>query len=238
MPLPVTSSKVNVSGFEPVFEDRLHCFFEDPRITGKAAILSGCRSTARQRQLYDGWVRRLPGFNLAANPDRIFGGGKWRGSWHMQQPDGFCYAVDLRRKKNLLLQWKISWEELTSVASEYGLRATVPGEAWHFQHRNSSSIFPSRKVPEDGVRPWPRRPPGRPLLKKRLSVTNRRNSVDHVKWLQSQILFLRADGVFGKRSQRKVMDLQSIWGLTPDGIVGPATWDLLDSLGKPRRPKG
>ena len=33
-----------------------------------------------------------------------------------------------------------------------------------------------------------------------------------------------ADGIFGSRTEASVIALQEVFGLTPDGIVGPATW--------------
>ena len=33
-----------------------------------------------------------------------------------------------------------------------------------------------------------------------------------------------ADGIFGPRTERAVIEFQRVFGLTPDGIVGPATW--------------
>lgn len=233
MALPRTSAGVNVRDFHPVFEERLVAFFADPDIEGNVEILSGCRSPERQAELYAGWVKRLPGYNLAADPKQRFGAeGQWVGSWHMRQADGYCYAVDLRRKRNKLGLYRIGWEKLRAVAYRYGLRPTVTGEPWHYQHRNASVVFGAEEL--NGVRPWPRRPSNTPTLKKRLPGLGAVNSSDHVKWLQKEILLVKPDGAFGPITHSKVEDLQSIWGLTVDGIVGPQTWQLLDSLGAPR----
>ncbi|MBR5880418.1 MAG: peptidoglycan-binding protein, partial [Clostridia bacterium] len=35
------------------------------------------------------------------------------------------------------------------------------------------------------------------------------------------------DGVFGQSTQAAVIDLQNTFGLVPDGIVGPATWEAM-----------
>ena len=207
-------------------------FFGDAEIEGRVVIVSGCRTLAKQKYLFNGWVKRLPGFNLAADPNRVFGGGKWRGSWHMQQADGYCYAVDLRRKRNIFGKSKISWADVERVAKEYGLRRTVPSENWHYQHRNAAGVFPA---PEMALgRPWPRRPSSSPVLKRRLVGLSRMNSLPHVRWLQREILFVKPDGVFGPVTEKKVRDLQSYFGLEPDGVVGMKTWGLLDRLGAPR----
>ena len=41
---------------------------------------------------------------------------------------------------------------------------------------------------------------------------------------------LRIDGVFGSRTRTAVIRLQHANGINPDGIVGPATWDVLDAV--------
>ena len=39
---------------------------------------------------------------------------------------------------------------------------------------------------------------------------------------------LKADGKFGEKTEKAVKDFQILAGLTPDGIVGPKTWDALE----------
>jgi len=41
---------------------------------------------------------------------------------------------------------------------------------------------------------------------------------------------LAIDGVFGKQTQEAVMALQKQYGLNMDGIVGPETWAVIDSV--------
>lgn len=38
-----------------------------------------------------------------------------------------------------------------------------------------------------------------------------------------------ADGKFGAQTEKAVKQFQTDWGLTADGIIGPKTWDMLDS---------
>ena len=40
----------------------------------------------------------------------------------------------------------------------------------------------------------------------------------------------RIDGIFGPLTQQDVIDFQTDAGLDPDGVVGPKTWDALNSL--------
>ena len=44
-----------------------------------------------------------------------------------------------------------------------------------------------------------------------------------------------ADGDFGAETEAAVKLFQKDWGLTPDGVIGPKTWAMLDST--PAKPK-
>jgi peptidoglycan hydrolase-like protein with peptidoglycan-binding domain len=60
---------------------------------------------------------------------------------------------------------------------------------------------------------------------------------DDVKYLQS-VIYHRAggaiaiDGGFGMQTVRRVRDLQTLFGLTVDGKVGPQTWGAVDTLAR------
>jgi hypothetical protein len=94
---------------------------------------SAARTHAEQLHLFQGWVNGLPGFNLAADPDRpltpAYGLPSARGSWHMQQPDGHAYAVDL----NHSTLTHTAQAALQPTARDLLLIPTVPSEPWHFQ---------------------------------------------------------------------------------------------------------
>ena len=55
---------------------------------------------------------------------------------------------------------------------------------------------------------------------------------DDVTYLQTLLCdvgeTLKADGKFGDKTEKAVKDFQILSGLTPDGIVGPKTWDALE----------
>ena len=40
------------------------------------------------------------------------------------------------------------------------------------------------------------------------------------------------DGIFGSRTEASVRKFQEIFDLTPDGIVGPLSWERLLEVGK------
>lgn len=144
--IPTSSPSVNVANLDPVFAARLEAFLADPRLFGLLKVFSGVRTYASQKYLYDGWEDRLPGFNLAADPDAWitprYGLRSARGSWHMEQ-HGLGFAVDLNFDqfcwtafgKNPAV-WQNRKEVcayIETIAREYLLARTVPSEEWHYQ---------------------------------------------------------------------------------------------------------
>ena len=127
--IPTTSKHVNIELLHPEFKRRLEAFFRDSRIRNKVKVVSGVRTYAQQKYLYDGYKSGRAGFNLAANPDRITSSG-FQGSYHMQQKafDNWGYAVDFR-----IVGRGLSTSQVNSIAKEYGIVKTVPSEWWHHQ---------------------------------------------------------------------------------------------------------
>jgi len=126
----------NVRLLEPLLAFRLsRAYRASRRLRDHLRIESAGRTRDAQQYLYDGYKRGDPGFNLAANPDRIIGtrGGKtFRGSWHMAQGDapdgvGYVYAVDMTH------HGRLDWAEVHDQLRASGLFTTVPGEPWHHQ---------------------------------------------------------------------------------------------------------
>jgi hypothetical protein len=133
MSIPTSGNHVRLKEIHPAMKERLSAFFADKRIKGKVIVSSGCRTYASQSDLYRRYrAGTFP--NVVANPDRRHGPGlKFKGSFHMEQPDapaglkGYAFAVDFR------IVGKISTTEVNKIAAEYGLKKTVPSEWWHHQ---------------------------------------------------------------------------------------------------------
>ena len=239
--IPTTKSNVDLSLLHPRFKKRLEAFFDDPRIRGRVSVSSGCRSYAQQMYFYNKYLSGKG--NLAANPDRRFGTkgldgqGIWRGSWHMEQNDGFCYAVDFHRINNDLHTW-----EINAIAKEYGMHPTVDGEWWHHQPRASTDWFEApaleaRSVVEDTEEPvvhWA----SIVLFVQRLysmvsaNPLRRGSRNEAVRVLQRKLGEIgfdagTPDGIFGKMTTRAVKRYQRAHNLKVDGIVGPSTWAKL-----------
>ena len=239
--IPTTKSNVDLSLLHPRFKKRLEAFFDDPRIRGRVSVSSGCRSYAKQAYLYKKYQEGRG--NLAANPDRRFGPigfdgqGIWLGSWHQQQLDGWCYAVDFHRINNDLHTW-----EINSIAKEYGIHPTVDGEWWHHQPRKSSEWFEAPALEARVIKEEVKEPQidwhavleyiaglaatvsARPL--------RRGSRNEAVRVLQRKLGELgfdagTPDGIFGKMTTRAVRRYQRLNNLKVDGIVGPATWARL-----------
>ena len=67
---------------------------------------------------------------------------------------------------------------------------------------------------------------------KTIKLNSRGNEVKYLQHLLNMHGYiLTADGIFGKGTETAVRDFQTENGLTVDGIVGPATWRVLDTIG-------
>ena len=145
---------------EPLLTFRLsRAYRASRRLRDHLRIASAGRTRDAQQYLYDGYKAGEPGFNLAANPDRVIGrrGGKtFLGSWHMAQGDapdgiGYVYAVDLTSHGQL------NWGDVHDSLRASGLHTTVPGEPWHHQATTIRGPlpgpFPDGTTTEDEMTP-------------------------------------------------------------------------------------
>ena len=231
---------VDLSLLHPRFVKRLEAFFNDPRIKGRVRVTSGCRTYAKQKYFYDGYKARKAGFNLAANPDRRFGPkglngqGIWRGSWHMEQEDGYCYAVDFGLCGSGIKTW-----EVQNIAKSYGIHPTVASEWWHHQPRQSADWFDAPALVSGGVKEETKEPvtDWAALAKYFEALTaeiqtnpmRRKERSERVKVMQRRLGALGIDcgtpvGIFGWKTWRKVRQFQRINRISRDGVVGSGTW--------------
>ena len=239
--IPVTSSRVKIEGLHPRFIARLEAFFADPRIANRVAVVSGVRSYAQQKYLYDGYKAGKKGFNLAANPDRKLRNG-FQGSYHMSQPafDGFGYAVDFR-----ITGKGITTGEVKKVATEYGMVASVRSEWWH--HVPGKVVGNKFEwLPYDQGKEPPSPDPKNVLAEVAKFVEACKNTVVRkgdrgavVEFLQTQLdkdgyRLTRGrkpgagiDGSFGKMTDKAIKQFQKDEDLIVDGVVGPNTWNAM-----------
>lgn len=91
-------------------------------------IVEAYRDLARQQYLYNGWIRRLPGFNLAAEP------GKSKHGWAL--------ACDFGSGVNVFGSTHKTW--MDKYAPLFGWFPTGngfdPREAWHYEFRGGAVI--------------------------------------------------------------------------------------------------
>ena len=235
--LPTTSKWVRLTELHPKFIERLeHLLLHDSRVKGRAKIVSGCRTYQQQFELYRRY--RAGTGNLAANPDRRFGpNNKFRGSWHLEQEDGYAYAVDIRLSG-------LSWKDFHAIAKEYGILKTVPSENWHMQpygYLNGKWQWfpaPAMKGKEDKTLTKAPPPKPHPILAKTMPTVRMRSRGAHVKVMQKKLTDLGfrvskhpkksgIDGIAGRMSIAALKRFQKSRKLKADGICGKNTWKAL-----------
>jgi len=235
--LPKTSKWVRLTELHPKFIERLeHLLLHDSRVKGRAKIVSGCRTYQQQFELYRRY--RAGTGNLAANPDRRFGpNNKFRGSWHLEQEDGYAYAVDIRLSG-------LSWKDFHAIAKEYGILKTVPSENWHMQpygYLNGKWQWfpaPAMKGKEDKTLTKAPPPKPHPILAKTMPTVRMRSRGAHVKVMQKKLTDLGfrvskhpkksgIDGVAGRMTIAALKRFQKSRKLKADGICGKNTWKAL-----------
>jgi len=240
MAVPTVGSWVRMKEIHPKMIERLEHFFDDPRIKGKVKVVSGCRTYAQQKELYRRY--RNGSGNLAANPDRTFGpSGKFRGSWHLEQKDGFAYAVDLR------IIGKLSWATLHAVAKEYGIWKTVPSENWHMQSygydyttkKYGWFAAPAMKGKENKSLTRVKAPaPLKQPAPQNMPLVKRGSRGAHVKAMQKKLTALGfrvsknpkysgIDGIAGSLTIAALKRFQKSRKLVADGLCGKNTWKAL-----------
>lgn len=238
--IPTVNKWVRLDELHPKFVERLQHFFNDPRIKNKVSLVSGCRTYAQQKELYRKY--KAGNGNLAANPDRTFGpGNKYRGSWHLEQKDGFAYAVDMR------IIGKLSWATLHAVAKEYGIWKTVPSENWHMQsfgYDHTTKKYNWFAAPnmlgkenKSLTKAKPLEKPSQPPASS-MPLVKRGSRGAHVKLLQTKLSKLGfrvsknpkrsgIDGIAGPMTIAALKRFQKSRKLTIDGLAGRNTWKAL-----------
>lgn len=112
-------------------------------------VTCGTRTRAQQARLYDGWVRRLPGFNLAAPPGQ---------SNHEESGPRGPRALDLRDSGSdpgvtRIGTARSNW--LAANAPRFGFTPAGhffnPREAWHYEFTGSLDAAPTSTPPAGGA---------------------------------------------------------------------------------------
>lgn len=186
-------------------------FLQTARLAGVSFRLnSGHRTLAEQARLYRAWrAGRGP---LAAFPSpfaphiRV---GRIDHAIDVQDENLFAPGGGAER----LMDW--------ARRHDVNLRRTVPSEAWHLEAPASDLLrFHERHGVPRTLRP-----------------RTRGKAVRRARWLLSKIPGYAVPakvnrGYYGRKMVQSVKRFQKKNGLKPDGIVGPATWRLLERKAK------
>jgi lysozyme family protein len=181
---------------------------EFQRVFGLDLIISsGTRTRAEQARLYDGWVRRLPGFNLAAHPDSPQ-------AYHVETNPRGPIALDLRDSGGdagvtTIGTKRSNW--LAANCGRWGFKNAghffSPREGWHYEGQGiklgGSGVFtPPTQVNVDG-----------------------QLGPQTIAFLQSRI----GAGVDGEMGPDTISKLQARLEVNVDGELGPQTISALQA---------
>jgi murein L,D-transpeptidase YcbB/YkuD len=159
-----------------------------------------------QRQLFDGWQARRPGFNPANPPGR---------STHERRNDGVAYAGPAGMP---LMWWQVGmdWQNSDAVvraAAALGYTATRtypsnPLESHHLNFRKEPpvKVLPPLKRGSKGVR-----------------VARMTKTLSIVKDKDGAAYLARGQGIFDEKVEEALKRFQREWDQNPDGIYGPQT---------------
>lgn len=104
-------------------------------------VYEGYRDLARQQQLYNGWAKKLPGYNLAAAPST--------------SPHGWGGSIDIESGIDSYGTPQKAWADANAAA--YGYEATgntfSPREAWHYDIQAAYTAGPTQSAPQEDDMP-------------------------------------------------------------------------------------
>ncbi|WDS51657.1 endolysin [Microbacterium phage Barnstormer] len=158
-------------------------------------VSSGTRTRAEQTRLYNGWIKRLPGFNLAAKPGH---------SNHEESGPRGPRALDLRdsgRDAGVTVIGSARSNWLVKNAPRFGFTNAghyfSPREGWHYEYTGSLN---------------------------KGGVSYSKDTENRQAWLnKARGEKLKVDGLQGPATTAAIKRYQSFLGITADGIWGPAT---------------
>jgi len=106
-----------------------------------------------------------------------------------------------------------SWDAITTLYNEVGETGT--GDQYYGGE----------------VSGWPRPYGGTPIRRGASgdSVYYIQDLINAIASANSALPRIGRDGVFGAETERAVIAFQNAYGLTPDGVVGPLTWEKLNA---------